>query len=226
MQYLFRSLDQGNTWEQISPDLTYNTASEMGDISYHTLTTISESPLKYGLIYVGSDDGKVQITRDGGKKWQEIIEGLPVQKWVTRMIASAYDMGTVYMTQSGKQDDDFTPYVWKSTNFGKTWVDISNGIPLGPVNVIREDPKNKNILYVGTDGGVYVTTDGAKTWQVLGTGLPMTYVHDLVIHPRDNMIAIGTHGRGVWVLDANSINVKKGQQFDWEDDEAEAETRN
>jgi len=226
MQYLFRSIDQGNTWEQISPDLTYNTTSEMGDISYHTLTTISESPLKYGLIYVGSDDGKVHITKDGGKKWQEITEGLPAQKWVTRMVASAFDMGSVYMTQGGKQDDDFTPYVWKSTNYGKTWVDISNGIPLGPANVIREDPKNKNILYVATDGGVYVTTDGAKTWQVLGTGLPMAYVHDLVIHPRDNMIAIATHGRGIWVLDANPINIKKGQQFDWEDDEAETETRN
>jgi photosystem II stability/assembly factor-like uncharacterized protein len=206
MQFLFRSLDQGNTWEQISPDLTYNTASEMGDIPYHTLTTVSESPLKYGLIYVGTDDGKVQVTRDGGKYWQEIMEGLPYQKWISRIVASGFEMGTVYMTQNGKRDDDFAPYVWKSTNYGKTWVDISKGIPVGPVNVIREDPKNRNILYVGTDGGVYVTTDGAKTWNALGAGLPMTYVLDLVVHPRDNMIIIGTHGRGVWVLDANPIN--------------------
>src|SRR5512140_1445595 len=103
-------------------------------------------------------------------------------------------------------NDEFTPYVCKSTNYGKTWVDISKGIPFGPVNVIREDPKNKNILYVGTDGGVYITTDGAKSWSALGTGLPMTYVLDLVIHPRDNIIVIGTHGRGVWALDAATIN--------------------
>jgi len=209
MQYLLRSPDQGNTWEQISPDLTYNTPSEMGDISYHTLTSISESPLKYGLIYVGTDDGRVHATRDGGKRWLEIMEGLPYQKWVSRIVASAFDINTVYMTQNGKRDDDFTPYVWKSTNYGKTWVDISKGIPLGPVNVVREDPKDKNILYVGTDCGVYVTTDRGDTWNVLGGNLPMTYVHDLVIHPRDNMVAIGTHGRGVWVLDANPVNTKK-----------------
>jgi len=211
MQYLLRSLDQGNTWEQISTDLTYSTPSEMGDISYHTLTTISESPLKYGLIYVGTDDGRVHMTRDGGKRWQEIVEGLPHQKWVSRIVASAFDMNTVYMTQNGKHDDDFTPYVWKSTNYGKTWVDISKGIPLGPVNVIREDSKEKKTLYVGTDCGVYVTTDGGDTWNVLGGNLPMTYVHDLVIHPRDNMIAIGTHGRGVWVFDANPVNTKKSK---------------
>ena len=219
MQYILRSIDQGNTWEQISPDLTYNTAAEMGDISHHTLTTISESPLKYGLLYAGTDDGKVQMTRDGGKRWQEIMEGLPYQKWVSRIVASAYDLPTVYMTQNGKRDDDFTPYVWKSTNYGKTWVDISKGIPVGPVNVIREDPKSKEILYAGTDGGVYVTTDGGKTWNALGTGLPWTYVLDLVIHPRDNMIAVGTHGRGVWVLDAATINKPKNRpsRFDEED---------
>ncbi|MFH0992347.1 MAG: hypothetical protein V1799_20295 [bacterium] len=219
MQYLFRSLDRGDTWERISPDLTYNTASEMGDISYHTLTAISESPLKYGLIYVGTDDGKVHVTKDGGKKWEECMEGLPYQKWVSRIVASSYTLGTVYMTQNGKREDDFTPYVWKSTNLGKAWTDISKGIPMGPVNVIREDPKNRNILYVGTDCGVYVTTDNAKTWQVLGGNLPMTYVHDLVVHPRDNMIAIGTHGRGVWVIDATPVNKGGGPRRSFDDEE-------
>ena len=140
MQFLFRSLDRGNTWEKISPDLTWNTASEMGDIPYHTLFAISESPLRYGLIYAGTDDGRVWVTKDGGKAWTEITAGLPYQKWVSRLVASAYDLGTVYMTQNGKRDDDFTPYVWKSTDFGKTWTSIAKGIPLGPVNVIREDP--------------------------------------------------------------------------------------
>jgi len=208
MQYLFRSLDRGDTWERISPDLTYNTASEMGDIPYHTLFSISESPLKYGLIYVGTDDGKVHVTKNGGKTWQEIITGLPYQKWVSRIVASAYDLGTVYMTQNGKRDDDFVPYVWKSADFGKTWVNIAGNIPLGPVNVIREDAVDRNILYVGTDIGVYVSKDQGKTWSVLGGNLPSTYVHDLVIHPRDNIIVIATHGRGMWALDANPINEK------------------
>ena len=208
MQFLFRSLDRGDTWEKISPDLTYNTAAEMGDIPYHTLFAISESPLKYGLIYAGTDDGRVWVTKDGGKAWQEVTAGLPNQKWVSRLVASQYDLATVYLTQNGKRDDDVAPYVWTSRDFGKTWVDISKGIPLGPVNVIREDPVEANILYVGTDQGVYVTTDGAKTWQVLGANLPSTYVHDLIIHPRDNVIVIATHGRGMWALDANPVNAK------------------
>jgi len=207
MQYLFRSRDRGDTWERISPDLTYNTKSEMGDIPYHTIFSISESPLKFGLIYVGTDDGKV-----GGKTWKEIMKGLPYQKWVSRIVASAFEMGTVYMTQNGKRDDDFNPYIWKSTDYGQTWKDISGNIPLGPVNVIREDPINKNILYVGTDIGVYVTTDSGKTWNVLGSNLPSTYVHDLIIHPRDNIIVIATHGRGMWAIDATPINKGRRQQ--------------
>ena len=208
MQSIFRSLDRGNTWEKISPDLTSNTKTEMGDIPYHTLFAISESPLKYGLIYAGTDDGRVWVTKNGGKNWQEIIAGLPYQKWVSRIVASAYELGTVYMTQNGKRDDDFTPYVWKSTDFGKTWMDISKGIPLGPVNIIRQDPVDKNILYVGTDCGVYVTTDDGKTWNTLGSNLPSTYVHDLIIHPRDNIIVLATHGRGMWALDGNGVNNK------------------
>jgi photosystem II stability/assembly factor-like uncharacterized protein len=208
MQYLFRSLDRGDTWERISPDLTWNTASEMGDIPYHTLFAMSESPIKYGLIYAGTDDGRAWVTKDGGKAWTEITAGLPYQKWVSRIIASAYELGTVFMTQNGKRDDDFTPYVWKSTDYGKTWMDISKGIPVGPVNVIREDPVDKNILYVGTDMGVYVSKDAGKTWLVLGGNLPMCYVQDLIVHPRDNVIVIATHGRGMWVLDANPVNDK------------------
>jgi photosystem II stability/assembly factor-like uncharacterized protein len=138
--------------------------------------------------------------------------GLPHQKWVSRIVASAYDLATVYMTQNGKRDDDFAPYVWKSVDFGKTWINISGNIPLGPVNVIREDPVDKNILYVGTDIGVYVSKDGGKTWNVLGGNLPSTYVQDLIIHPRDNIIVIATHGRGMWAMDANPINEKDKKQ--------------
>ena len=208
MQYLFRSLDRGDTWERISPDLTYFTAAEAGDIPYHTITAISESPLKYGLLYVGTDCGRVSVTRDGGKNWQEIMAGLPYQKWVSRIVASQYEMGTVYLTQHGRFDDDFAPYVWVSRDFGRTWIDISKGLPLGPVNVIREDPVDRNILYVGTDLGVYISKDRGQSWQVLGGNLPSVYVHDLIIHPRDNVLVIATHGRGMWLLDADPVNDK------------------
>ena len=127
---------------------------------------------------------------------------------MSRITASAYDLGTVYLTQNGKRDDDFAPYVWKSTDYGATWKSIVGNIPLGPVNVIREDPTNANILYVGTDTGVWATLDGGATWQVLGANLPTVYVHDLIVHPRDKVIVIATHGRGMWVMDANAINKK------------------
>ncbi len=209
MQYVFQSRDRGDTWERISPDLSYNIKSELGDIPYQTIFTISESPLKFGLIYAGTDDGKVHVTKDGGKTWAEIMTGLPYRKWASRIVASAFDLGTVYLTQNGKRDDDFAAYVWKSTDYGKTWQDISRGIPLGPVNVIREDPSDKNILYVGTDIGVYISKDAGATWDVLGGNLPSTFVHDLIIHPRDNIIVIATHGRGMWAMDAEPINKKE-----------------
>jgi hypothetical protein len=120
------------------------------------------------------------------------------------------------MTQTGRRDDDFQVYVWKSTNFGDTWEDISGNIPVGPVNVIREDPVKEGILYVGTDASVYVSKDSGKKWDILGD-LPFAYVHDLQIHPRDNMIIIATHGRGMFVLDANLVNEKdKIRPFRWE----------
>ena len=211
MQYLFRSLDRGDTWERISPDLTRNDPGELGDIPYHTLFSISESPLKYGLIYAGSDDGRAHVSRDGGKNWQEITAGLPARKWVSRLAASQHKLGTVYLTQNGKRDDDFTPYVWRSEDFGKTWRNIAGGIPLGPVNVIREDGRDPDTLYLGTDSAVFISKDGGKGWQILGGNLPTAYVHDLVIHPRENLIVIATHGRGMWALDADLLIKKKDE---------------
>jgi photosystem II stability/assembly factor-like uncharacterized protein len=207
MQYLMMSRDRGDTWEIISPDLTHNDPQKTGDISYHTLTDISESPLRFGLIYSGTDDGRLHRTKDGGKTWTEILDGLPRDKWISRVVASSHDLGTLYVAQNGKRDDDFQVYLYKSTDFGDTWEDISGNIPIGPVNVIREDPVDGEILYAGTDIGVYVSRDGGDTYQVLGD-LPSTYVHDLRIHPRDNLILIATHGRGIWVIDADPVNKK------------------
>ncbi|MHB8093324.1 MAG: VPS10 domain-containing protein [Candidatus Aminicenantales bacterium] len=219
LQYVFRSTNRGDTWEHISPDLTRNDPSEMGDIPYQTLFSLAESPLMPGLLYAGTDDGRTWVTRDGGKGWQEITAGLAAGKWVSRIVASAGDLGTVYLTQNGKRDDDFTSYAWKSTDFGKTWVDISKGIPCGPINVIREDPVDRNILYLGTDGGVFVSTDAGITWEVLGGNLPTVYVHDLVIHPRENIIVIATHGRGMWALDADAVNRRNERRRRYDEEE-------
>ena len=205
MQYLFRSTNRGDAWERISDDLTYNEINKIGDISYQTLFSISESPRKFGLIYAGTDDGRIHVTKDGGDNWEEITAGLPYNKWISRIAASAFDLATVYVAQNGKRDDDFAPYLWKSTDFGQTWQSIAGNIPIGPINVVREDPRRSNVLYVGTDIGVYVTVDGGETWNVLANGLPSTFVSDLVIHPRDNVMIISTHGRGVWALDVQPI---------------------
>ncbi len=205
LNYLFRSMYMGDKWEKISPDLTYNNPKKIGDIPYQTIFTISESPFKFGVIYAGTDDGRLWITKDYGNHWKEISKGLIPHKWISRVIASKYNPSTVYVTQNGKRDDDFLPYIFKSTDYGRTWKSITNNIPIGPVNVIKEDPVNKNILYVGTDYGVFVSLNNGKYWQRLSGNLPTVYVHDLIIHPRDNIMVIATHGRGMYALDVKYI---------------------
>jgi photosystem II stability/assembly factor-like uncharacterized protein len=205
MQYLFRSVNRGDDWERISPDVSYNDPAKRGDISFQTITSISESPRKFGLLYVGTDDGRVWRTDDGGQKWYEIVTGLPTRKWVSRVTASRHDLDTVYLAQNGKRDCDFRAWLFASKDRGRSWRDISKGIPGGPINVVKEDPGRPGVLYVGTDLGVYVTTDHAESWHVLGTGLPITFVHDLIVHPRDRILVVATHGRGMWKLDVKSL---------------------
>jgi len=217
MQYVMMSKDRGDTWEYISPDLSYNDPKKMGDISFQTIQTLDESPLKAGLLYAGTDDGRIWRTKDGGRNWTEIRSGAVPQRWVSRIVASRYELGTVYMTQTGRRDDDFQVYIWKSSDFGDNWTDISGNIPVGPVNVIREDPVDSSILYVGTDASVYISKDGGKKWDILGD-LPFAYVHDLQVHPRDNMIIVATHGRGMFVMDADSINNKNKRRYNWWDE--------
>jgi len=162
MNYLYRSMDRGDNWERISPDLSYADASKMGDIPYQTIVTVSESPLQFGRIYAGTDDGRLHVRSENGD-WTEITAGLAPRRWMSRVVASRFNSETVYVAQNGKRWDDFEAYLWRSTDRGSTWEDISAGIPGGPINVVCEDPKDPRILYVGTDVGVYVTTDGAKT---------------------------------------------------------------
>jgi photosystem II stability/assembly factor-like uncharacterized protein len=204
-QYVFRSMDRGESWDRLSSDLTYDNLEQQGKwpfaIPFATITAVDESPFRFGVLYAGSDDGRVWVTKDSGETWTEITAGLPFNKHVTKLVASKYDPATVYVTLIGREDDDFNPYIYKSTDFGKTWTSIAANIPGGPVNVVREDPKNKLILYAGTDTGIYVTLDGGSSWNVLGGGLPTTYVWDIAVHPRDNCIILATNGRGMWIID-------------------------
>ncbi len=213
-QYVFRSSDRGGTWERISPDLTSNDPSQMllrssSAIPYQTIVALAESPQNASVLFAGTDDGKVHVTTNGGKSWDDITASLPVRKWISRIVPSKHVEGTLYVTQRGREDDDFAPYVWKSTNGGKTFVSIVGNVPAGPVNVIREDPVEPNMLYLGTDFGAFVSKDGGRTWQVLGGNLPSTQVSDLQVHPRDNLIVISTYGRGMWAMDAVKVRAMR-----------------
>ncbi len=204
---LYRSFDRGDTWTAISEDLTSN--PEQGDVPFGTITTISESPKKFGVIYAGTDEGRVWGTRDGGATWADLSKGLAKERWVTRVLASTFDEGTVYATQSGYRDDEFAPYVFRSTDFGRTWQSLAAGLPAEPVNVIREDPKAKHLLYLGTDSGVFVSLDRGETWTAMTGGLPRVAVQDLVVEPRSGDLVVGTHGRSVFVAEAAPLRKLK-----------------
>ncbi|HEY7476422.1 MAG TPA: hypothetical protein VH679_15485, partial [Vicinamibacterales bacterium] len=215
--HLFRSTDRGDTWAIISPDLSTNnpelTNRESGGITrdvtgaetHATIITISESPMTPGLIWVGTDDGNVQLTRDSGKTWTNTrgnFPEVPVGLWVSRVEASRFAEGTAYVSFDGHRSDNFAPWIFKTTDYGKTWTKITTGLPgNGPVYVVKEGLRNPNLLFAGTETSVYATIDGGRTWMRLANGLPTVPVHDLVIHPRDSDLVAATHGRSVWILD-------------------------
>jgi len=202
-QYVHRSFDRGRTWQKISPDLTRN--KKQGDVPHSTIKDLSESPLRFGLIYAGSDDGRVTMTHDGGYKWENIDTPAP-DKWVCRVIASRHNESTLYVAQTGYREDDFAPYLWKSTDYGKTYTSIVGNLPFESINVVREDPKNPNILYVGTDLGVFITFDGGKNWETLHGKLGHLPVHDLVIQEKENDLVIATHAKGIYILPLNDVH--------------------
>ncbi len=207
-QYVFRSRDEGDTWDRISGDLTGNKTAQMGEnpsaIPYQTIVALAESPKQAGLLYAGTDDGRLHVTRDDGRTWTDLTSNLPQRKWISRVVPSAFDEGTVYVTQRGREDDDFAPYVYKSTDFGRTFTGLTANLPAGPVNVIREDPRNASTLYLGTDFGAFLSTNGGGRWDVLGS-LPTVEVADLQIHPRDLIIVAATYGRGMFAMDARLV---------------------
>ena len=208
-QYLFKSTSRGDTWERISPDLSDNNSGQMGQnptaIPYQTIVALAESPRKKDVIYAGTDDGRLHATLDGGKEWTELTTRLPARRWISRLVPSRHAESTVYVTQRGREDDDFAVYVYRSTDNGRTFRSIAGNLPAGPVNVIIEDPRNANVLYVGTDFGVFVSTTGGTRWEVLGANLPSVQVSDLQYHERDHVLVASTYGRGLWVFDATRI---------------------
>jgi photosystem II stability/assembly factor-like uncharacterized protein len=210
-QMVFRSPNRGGTWQAISGDLTGNDGSRMlrgssSEIPYQTIVSLAESPLRKGLLYAGTDDGRLHVTRDGGATWRELTAGLGVTKWISRVVPSLHDERTVYVTARGREDDDFGVYVWKSTDYGRSFTSIASNIPSGSVNVVCEDPRTPSRLYIGTDTGVLVSDDAGGQWRVLGGNLPSVQVSDMEYDQRDGLIVIATYGRGVWVMDAGAIH--------------------
>jgi len=218
---LYRSMNKGDTLVAMGGDLTGGGIK--GNVPYGTLTTIDESPIRFGLLYTGSDDGRIYRSTDGGYTWNTIHQqpvattkkkgtiatttGLATKNlWVSRVVASQHAENRVFVTLNGYRHDHFNPYVYVSEDGGITWKDISGNLPLEPVNVVREDPVNPAILYVGTDGGVYVSKDAGATYKAWHNGLPQSVpVHDIAIQQRENEIVLGTHGRSLYVGKLNKI---------------------
>ena len=201
--FLHKSTDQGDNWENISEDLT--NGGKKGNVPYGTITTISESPIKEGVIYVGSDDGLIHVTKNGGKTWRNISGNLPKELWVSNVFASNHDEKIVYLSLDGYRWDNFSPYLFKSKNYGKTWESISSNLPDSPINVVIEDNVNEDILYIGNDHGVYISLDQGKTWEPFSNGLTSAAVHDLVIQEDEQHLLVGTHGRSIYLADISLI---------------------
>ena len=214
-QYLFKSTNQGMTWERISPDLTRNdkskqirsggpiTKDETGTENYDTIFSVAESPLQEGLLWVGSDDGLIHLSRNGGQTWQDVTpKDMPDWALVSIIDPSHFDKGTAYVAASKYKLDDFHPYLYVTHDFGQHWKKITDGIPDNEyTRVIREDTKDKNLLFSGTQRGAYVSFNQGKDWQPLQLNLPHTPVRDMRVQDRENDLVLATHGRGFWIMD-------------------------
>ena len=216
--HLFQSDDRGDNWKIVSPDLTTNdkslrntsdggglTNSNTGGENHFTIITISDTPIDKEVIWVGTDDGNVQITRDNGGTWDNVrpnISGVPQKTWVSRVEASKHKKGRAFISFDNHRFDDNKPYVFMTNDYGKTWNNITSNLPNDySVYVIKEDYVDESLLFVGTEKSVYFTINQGKTWDILGSKLPSVAIHDLVIHPRDGDLVAGTHGKSIWILD-------------------------
>jgi photosystem II stability/assembly factor-like uncharacterized protein len=207
-QRLWRSLDRGDHWKPVSGDLTTNDAEKLkGNVPHCTLTTISESPLDPDLMLVGSDDGNVQWTDDAGRNWTNLagrFPDLPSHLWCSRVELSRHDKQSAWVTFNGYREDDFTPWVFRTRDGGKSFQRVVDGLPEGPVNVVHESPRKPNVLFLGSDAGAFFSIDGGDRWLPLATGLPTVSVLDLCVHPREREVVLGTHGRGFYVVDVTA----------------------
>ena len=201
--FLHRSMNQGETWTAISADLTQG--AKEGNVAFGTIAAVSESTLQFGLLYTGSDDGLIHVSKDGGATWNKISGNMPQNRWVSRVVASAHKKERVYATLNGYRNDDFASYVYMSDDFGQTWKNIANNLPASSVNVIVEDNVNENVLYVGTDNGLYVSLNKGTSWDDFSNGIPNVAVHDLVIQKKAKDLVVGTHGRSVYKINLDQV---------------------
>jgi len=213
-QVLLRSLDRGEHWQEISPDLTTNDTAKMlprseGGLSWFAISSMAESPVLSGVIWVGTSDGKVWVTNNSGVTWTDLTAklaaaGAPKDFYVSRVFPSAFKAGTAYITKTGYWQDDFRPVVFKTEDYGANWVSLASNLPQSPVNVVVEDRKNPNLLFLGNDVGVYVSIDGGKKWVRI-PNIPFVPVKDLIIHPRENDLIVATFGRGLYITDISPL---------------------
>lgn len=205
-QYLHRSMNQGKDWEKISDDVTKG--FKEGNVAYGTITTISESPFQFGLLYIGSDDGLIHVSKDGGASWTKIELPENASKtddlWVSRIVASQHKRERVYVTLNGYRNDDFTSYAYVSDDYGTTWTNISKGLT-NAVNVIIEDFEKENILYVGTDNNLFISLDKGSIWQDFSADMPNVAVHDLKIQAKAKDLIVGTHGRSIYKVNLEKV---------------------
>lgn len=202
-QRMHRSLDGGDTWQDISDDLTMGARD--GDVPFGTLTALDESPLRFGVLYAGSDDGLIHVSKDGGATWTLISKDLPAHMWVSRIETSAHVLERVYATLNGSRWDVMDSMVYSSEDYGRSWHRIGRDLPAEPVNVIREDPENEDVLYVGTDAGLYISLDRGEHFWPASADLPVVPVHDLRIQPRAHELLVATHGRSLYAGDVSTV---------------------
>ena len=201
---IHRSLNKAENLQTLSDDLTKG--KKTGTVPYGTITSICESPLKFGLLYIGTDDGNIQVSKDGGYNWTLVNKGLPENLWVSKVAASSHKEGRVLVTLNGYRYDNFSAWIYMSEDYGTTWKQLGTDLPLEPLNVVKEDPLIENILYVGSDNGLYTSFDLGKSFMNMDNHLPRVPIHDLVIQQRENELVVGTHGRSIFITKLDAVH--------------------
>jgi photosystem II stability/assembly factor-like uncharacterized protein len=205
-QHVHRSLNKGESFETISGDLTKNV--KQGNVPMSTISSLAESPLKFGLLYAGTDDGNVWVSKNGGSSWENVTAGLPENRWVSSISPSSHEEGTVFVSLNGYRDDEFKTYLFVSNDYGKTWMSIKGNLPESVANVVIQDPVNNTLLYCGLDNGTYVSLDRGATWHFFNAMLNVAS-YDMMVHPRDNELVVGTHGRSIFIADVKPLQQLK-----------------